>query len=106
MTVHTGRVTVIPMGSAKPSAPPLLIKWRDEPRRDKAIQARTAVQRWASATYKSRQVFVDAGDIGPRNPEGRGLIFLDGSEVAYFVCHEDVDKPAPVSALWAAGGAA
>lgn len=95
-----GRVTVHPIGSARPSAV-LEVSWVQYPRSARARAAVKAVIQRMRPIYLGQKMVVEAGDIGIRGDEGRGTINVNGKDVAHFSA---VVLPPPVPAASLFGG--
>lgn len=105
MSVHTGKVRIIPEGKAHHVAE-MAIKWKRYPKSDKAKEARKAAALWARNFYRTAKgaVFVDPGTISPDTAEGEGKILVGQMKTHYYVVIDDVPAPVAVADLFSEGG--
>lgn len=88
-----GRVSVYPVKKLKPSAV-IDVEWNRYPKSDRPKVAAEAVLRVMRPVYPTATLVADKGNLRDLGEGGRGLLNVDGQDLAYFTA---VEVPAPVS---------
>lgn len=93
-----GRVTVHPIGSARPSAV-LDVSWSQYPKSARARAAVKAVTQRMRPIYLGQTLVVEAGNIAALGDEGIGTINVNGKDVAHFAAVV-IPPPVPAQSLF------
>lgn len=103
MSKVNGRVSVYPVKKLKPSAV-IDVQWDRYPKSDRPKVAAEAVLRVMRPVYPTANLVADKGNLRDLGEEGRGLLNVNGQDLAYFTAVE-VPAPVPAASLFDSGDA-
>lgn len=101
MSKVLGRVSVYPMKKLLPSAV-IDVEWQRYPKSDRPKVAAEAVLRVMRPVYPTAKLIADKGNLRDLGEGGRGLLNVNGQDLAYFTAVE-VPAPVPAASLFDGG---
>ncbi|WP_461634983.1 hypothetical protein [Glutamicibacter soli] len=101
MSKVKGRVSVYPLKKLTPSAV-IDVEWQEYPKSDRPKVAAEAVLRVMRQVYPSQTLIADKNDLRDKGEAGRGLLNVDGVDLAYFTA-VTIPEPVPAASLFGGG---
>lgn len=101
MSKVKGRVSVYPLKKLTPSAV-IDVEWQDSPKSERPKVAADAVLKVMRQVYPTQTLIADKGDLREKGEAGRGLLNVNGVDLAYFTA-VTIPEPVPAASLFGGG---